>query len=391
MVRDEAIGTGGSGGGSDSLSPQQERALRLFVSSTFRDMAADRNHLIRHVFPALRRLCEKRGVVWSEVDLRWGVTDEQAAEGRVLPICLSQIDRCRPFFIGLLGERFGWIPDEIPQDLIERYPWLASEAGRSVTEIEFESGALSQPAADTQAFFYLRDPAYTARAGAEAPEEFDERATGLPDAEERAGRLEGLKRRISASGYPVRPDYRDPEHLGELVLEDLTKTIDSLFPEDGANPLLTTRAQHEALLAARTSVYVARPEHFEALDDFVESGAAPAFAVLGPSGFGKSSLLASWAAHHRKRCPDDLTIVHFVGCSQVSADPELLLRRLTAELAAEAGVSADSDLQGVDEIRAEFARVLGAAASERRVVLVIDGLNQLVDRPGARDLAFLPR
>ena len=81
------------------------RAIRVFVSSTFRDMQDEREELIKRVFPAIRRLCEQRGVAFSEVDLRWGVTDEQKAEGAVLPICLAEIDRSRPYFIGLLGER----------------------------------------------------------------------------------------------------------------------------------------------------------------------------------------------------------------------------------------------------------------------------------------------
>ncbi len=87
------------------------RSIRVFVSSTFRDMHEERDELIKRVFPQLRRLCEARGVAWSEVDLRWGVTDEQKAEGAVLPICLAEIDRSRPYFIGLLGQRYGWIPE----------------------------------------------------------------------------------------------------------------------------------------------------------------------------------------------------------------------------------------------------------------------------------------
>jgi hypothetical protein len=77
-----------------------DRQIRVFVSSTFRDMQEDRDHLVKFVFPQLRQLCDSRGVVWSEVDLRWGVPDEDRAE--VLPICLEEIHRCRPFFIGLL-------------------------------------------------------------------------------------------------------------------------------------------------------------------------------------------------------------------------------------------------------------------------------------------------
>lgn len=40
------------------------------------------------------------------LDLRWGVTSEQSGTGQVLKICLEEIDRCRPFFIGSLGKLF---------------------------------------------------------------------------------------------------------------------------------------------------------------------------------------------------------------------------------------------------------------------------------------------
>ena len=41
------------------------RVIRVFVSSTFRDMVEEREQLAKHVFPALRKLCESRGVVWG--------------------------------------------------------------------------------------------------------------------------------------------------------------------------------------------------------------------------------------------------------------------------------------------------------------------------------------
>src|SRR5580704_189438 len=105
----------------------KDRQIRVFISSTFRDMQAERDHLVKFIFPQLRRLCESRGVTWGEVDLRWGVTDEEAAEGRVLPICLEEIKRCRPYFIGILGERYGWVPETIAPELIEREPWLKEQ------------------------------------------------------------------------------------------------------------------------------------------------------------------------------------------------------------------------------------------------------------------------
>src|ERR1035438_3744708 len=100
--------------------PGQEREIRVFISSTFRDMRAEREELVKRVFPQLRYLCERRGVVWGDVDLRWGVTEEQQRDGLILPICLREIERCHPFFIGLLGDRYGSRLEKVPAEEIGR-------------------------------------------------------------------------------------------------------------------------------------------------------------------------------------------------------------------------------------------------------------------------------
>src|ERR1700710_373561 len=108
-------------------------------------MQGEREELVKRVFPEIRHICEERGVGWSEVDLRWGVTDEQKAEGAVLPICLAEIDRSRPYFIGLLGQRYGWVPESFPDDLAAQLPWLRPLVGTSVTELEVVHGVLNDP------------------------------------------------------------------------------------------------------------------------------------------------------------------------------------------------------------------------------------------------------
>ena len=86
----------------------KNRVVRVFVSSTFSDMVGDRNELMSQVWPELRKFCRGRAVEFVDVDLRWGVTDEQASRNETVRYCLEEIARCRPFFIGLLGERYGW-------------------------------------------------------------------------------------------------------------------------------------------------------------------------------------------------------------------------------------------------------------------------------------------
>lgn len=88
----------------DPLSAASEsREIRVFLSSTFRDFNEERKLLATQVFPELNRRARERGMELVEVDLRWGVTQEQAEDGHALEICLQEIERCRRYFIGMLG------------------------------------------------------------------------------------------------------------------------------------------------------------------------------------------------------------------------------------------------------------------------------------------------
>ena len=61
--------------------PSTWNTIRIFISSTFRDMHAERDHLVKVVFPELRERCAKRRLHLVDVDLRWGVTEEEAEQG----------------------------------------------------------------------------------------------------------------------------------------------------------------------------------------------------------------------------------------------------------------------------------------------------------------------
>jgi len=45
---------------SGNPSPKGDRVIRVFISSTFRDMQAERELLVKQVFPELRRVCAER-------------------------------------------------------------------------------------------------------------------------------------------------------------------------------------------------------------------------------------------------------------------------------------------------------------------------------------------
>jgi nephrocystin-3 len=221
--------------------------IRVFVSSTFRDMIQERDLLVKHVFPQLRRECAKRQVTFTEVDLRWGITDAESSEGKVLPLCLAEIERCRPYFIGLLGERYGWVPEALAEELMQEQAWLKNHLDHSVTELEILHGVLKSPLMRDRSLFYFRSPGYIDQVPVE------NRADFLEDNQERAVRLSGLKQRLReehARGhlrFAPREDYPDPESLGQMILADFTQLIDALYPLDQVPDPLDQEAMRHSL------------------------------------------------------------------------------------------------------------------------------------------------
>ncbi len=351
----------------------RKRNIRVFISSTFQDMQEERDILVKKIFPQLRKMCMERGVGFTEVDLRWGVTRGQAERGEVLPICLAEIENCRPYFIGLLGERYGWVPDFIADELIDDQPWLAEHRQRSVTELEIVHGVLNNPAMAGHAFFYFRDPSISP-AHSENQAEQDKQTA--------------LKNRIRQSGFSVSENYPDAEAVGQLVLKDLEQAINNEFPEQQLTPLERDRLDHDVFAESRAKVYIGRHAYFDHLDDHARGTGDP-LVVLGESGSGKSALLANWCFRFREKHPDTFLLPHFIGSSTDSTDYIAMLRRIMMEIK-ERYVLPNDIPDRPDDLRSQFPNWLSMAAARGRLVLVLDALDQLEDKDNAPDLIWLP-
>ena len=186
------------------------KTVSVFVSSTFDDMHAERDYLVKEVFPRLREWCEQRRLRLVDVDLRWGVTEADATNNkRVVDVCLRRIDDCRPFFICLLGQRYGWIPrrQDVTAETSGAYPHIAGALGAaSVTEMEIQHSTVAGKHV-SDAFFYLRDPSYLADLPSD-PAQLRQRIYTDEAEEDAALRKEKLRalreQKIPATGRPVR-------------------------------------------------------------------------------------------------------------------------------------------------------------------------------------------
>ena len=370
--------------------PVENRRIRVFISSTFRDMMAERDSLMSHTWPELRSFCRKRQVELVEVDMRWGISEQQSNRKETLKLCLDEIRACRPYFIGLLGERYGWIPSDeaFTADLKEEQPWIVELHGKSVTELEILHGVLNNPDMAGRSFFYFRDPTYSKGRGPDFQAENDKAAKMQTDLKER------IRKAHKASKIRLYENYPDPATLSELVLEHLKAVVDKQFPQEDIPDSLTREAQnHESFAEIRRRTYIGRDDYFKTLGHHIDSDGGP-LVLLGESGSGKSALLANWLAHWRKKHPNDFIFQHYIGGTPDSTDHWQLMKRLMAEIKKWSD-DPDELPTSHDDITRDFRLWLAKAHAKAqhdsvRCILIIDALNQLEDRDNSRLLGWLP-
>jgi hypothetical protein len=406
-----------------STATSKSREIRVFLSSTFRDMETERNHLIKHVFPKVRAACLARQVGFTEIDLRWGVTEEESKNGVTVDICLKEIDRCRnfpPFFIGFLGERYGWIPshddlaaywEKHPDSRYAKAIQHAVSRGISVTELEMELAVLAEGAAAKlhgQALFLVRAPALTDTLYREATgKDRDPNDTAYYDPA--AGRLDTLKDRIRATPFLANDGYTRIEDFGQAIEDYLFGQLDRLYPADATpTPHERTQAAHGTFRYHRLNNFLPRDDVrgqlLAAINRRIAQTSLGPILLAGPSGQGKSALMADLARHLESTSTTDpirwIVIDNYIGADEhnnLSVWIERLLNILHPEIAYLVGDIPENPDEQRDALATWLAyaarrteqRETPAGQSPRpvRFVLLLDALDQLSD--GGKHLDLL--
>ena len=300
-----------------SVPAENSRVIRVFLSSTFRDMEMERSALVK-LFKGLQVKAASRGATISLVDLRWGITEEDAKSGKVVEICLKEIVNSRPFFIGMVGDRYGWCPsyEDLSQTLNDslEYRWIEDDLNHhlSVTEIEMQFGVLRNPN-PLHAYFYIKRSAD------------DE----LSCPEEESLKLKRLKESIlQQERYPVQ-EYDSPDQLCNLVEAAFTELLEREFPD------VLTVEDNQALQEQLTRNellfnYHPIPEADQAFADFLAADEQRCLVVTGGCGLGKSALLAHWSDLVNNDMPM-IPIYHRLDSTTLSSYPETLARMLASK------------------------------------------------------------
>ena len=411
---------------------------RLFISSTFKDFHGERDYLHTQWLPRLQQeLADRKLRVHVElVDLRQGVdtlnvvtpaevvSEEEVRRRKdhlVLKYCLDAVEHCRPFFIALLGDRYGWIAP------LERTAQVAREKGlqipedelkqTSVTALEVGFGVSSDLESQRRVRIYLRESlpydelvASHQMQTTEARDYSDaftaaqkEDSQQVVAAHNHTTRLNSLKERLRQTLPDRVHSYRgrwgssrkkvvDLEEWGDQfldhVLTDLQDELRDSLARQSPTPL-------EDFVEYRRRGFLGRADQLGNALALVRSPTADGkpwgLCLTGSPGAGKSSFFAE--LYNQLRQDDEVFLLaHAAGSGPDTERVEPMLRDWVEAIAADLGVANPLTAHSKpEEVEQAFAGMLTRVAAHRRVVLMLDAIDQMEATPRARNLSWLPR
>ncbi|XP_066579080.1 telomerase protein component 1 isoform X2 [Amia ocellicauda] len=383
------------------------RTVRVFISSTFRDMHGERDVLVRSVFPELRRRAAPHCLCVQEVELRWGVTEEESSRHRMVELCLSEVCRSQ-LFVGILGERYGLVPTELSLPELPQYDWLKrAQPGLSVTELEILQFKEMYPdTANGRMFFFLRSPDMIRSVPVSWRAEF------AAESGEAESKMADLKRRVLSSGAKTTKDYPSQwggvidgkpctsglEVFRKAVLDDLWGALlEQFVQEDEGSEAGSEVTKQEVYQEAQQRQCQGRRKLVAtAAGKIRESGkGGPVLVHCGP-GEGKTVFMAALA--NELKCPSGKTpsydvISYFAEASQSSRRVEQLLRCLAQWL--EQRLPRETELPiTYRELLADFHTQLDALCVARKkqpLAILVDGADCLQDAQGQPVSDWIPQ
>ena len=281
--------------------------------------------------------------------------------GRALELCLKEIDRTRPFFIGLVGDRYGWCPESeevsfhdedlqssIIDDLNERL---------SITEIEMRYGALRHPE-KVKSLFFLKDG----------------------EAEERAMQLKQAIRNTPGIRYMDYHDCSDSDNgLGTIAYDNLFSLFRKTFEkkdEEDTNELQLNFANY---LASRLEYFI-DPPHEGAYDMLLKLPATANAGILAVTGgLGKTTQIAKAICSY---APDVSTHYYGIGVANAQVEAEFICSELSKSILMDFpelnnGSTAD-DIPSLQTIVTRW-------QPGRRLIIFIDNLDALGEKDSRLD------
>ncbi|XP_051989952.1 telomerase protein component 1 isoform X1 [Xyrauchen texanus] len=381
------------------------KGVRVFISSTFRDMHAERDVLVRSVFPELRRRAAPHCLYLQEVELRWGVTEEESS--RTVELCLSEVCRSQ-LLLGILGERYGLVPPRPTLPELPQYNWMDSAPpGMSITEMEIRQfQALYPDSAQSRMFFYFRSPHLSRSVPVAWKTDF------AAESKEAEAKMNSLKTWIRSNKFKVTENYpcewggvvdgkpyvKSLEDFGKAALEDIWESLQKLFVEETDEDLILEIKEQEVHQDAQQRQFHGRSKliamAIENIKECQQKGGI--LLVEGKPGEGKTVFMAALAqalktSDKTKKAPLCDVISFSTDASQLACNVEQLLRCLVQWLRKRKDDVKLAPNTSYRKLLSEFHLQLNELKKEQPLALVVDGADRVHDSRGQRVSEWIPQ
>lgn len=347
-------------------------------------MDFERDCLNNIVAPQLQEYYLRYGYSVRFFDLRWGViTDDkeqiEEREKKILRTCFDAIDNSQPFFIALLGHRYGWIPESnIISSSGELLGNIFKEIGidsPSVTAMEIAYGIFQKKNYSRSLVFIRNKSSYT------NIRDLDLYIEQNVKKRENAELLkEEIIRRFSENNfsshviqYSVNIN-ESSESLPKMVClfeKEIRKCIDDYIKIDNNSELniydvLSERALFKYVCPHSCSEIVEKALNGESV------------IIYGDEGYGKTSLSFTISNELKKR--GNIVLYHTVGYSDSSYDPHEMIWQWNRQFETYEGFGGNK-IKKLDSIEKEWARLhyLNRVMPER-FTIIIDSIDKMQDK-----------
>ena len=416
---------------------QRRRYIRFFISSTFADMNLERD-LLQRVIKDLSAKYAVKGWQIECVDLRWGITSEASFDNRTMRLCFNELDYCQKLspkvnFIILSGQRYGWIPlpetltqgqvrqileysndnyrqifedwykldfNQLPDPVYvlqprygkyiddtiwdhEVYQPLLSGLGNleSATELEIKHGTFFIDDANDHAIAYIRNLIHV-------PEL--ESSTYIDDNIARVQNLHNKIRKILEKNniYEERISFADyqSEAFAMRFEQEMNRRLSNIIDHtiSDYHELENESDAHRLLAIEKNRLFIGRDDTLALVDDYIHNPSVSyALWFRDKSGIGKSALIAEI---YRRYAFSHNVICRFCGETNQSWNGASLLNSIWIEMRDLYPFKwMFQDLPGFGRndfsmsISEMFCTRFHQINGDRPLLILIDGINQLVD------------
>lgn len=374
--------------------------ISFFVSSTFNDMQSERDLIRDRIAPETEERLKRYGQNLEFIDLRWGIDtkgeNENDANAKILRTCFDEIQKTKPYFIALIGERYGWIPDgdDVTAALMDNGVEVTNEMlDKSITELEIECALRSYPFMDRCVFYFRDDVDYGD----------DENAKNAFVSKGKDKEKVALLKKKLTELYPKQiRSYRAKwnkalqrveglEAFGKSLFNDVVDALETDLKEAAApqNAIEESLNVQNGLIDRLSSTFSGRESVLAKIDEFTRSDSR-VMLLVGQSGSGKSSLLAKIATTLREKF---CVLPFFVGVDENACSVENMLKTTVFALSKEMGVplcfQPDSRECDYEELIKQFYALINSAALKRDVYLIVDAVNQFTRTPYEANMKWL--